>query len=82
MDCFRRMIAHLRSLILFRFSIGFVENIVAKYCATVVGWYTMSRPFFSTTNTEMMNKSKTKLMEVNFLMETVIASIYLKAEIR
>jgi ATP-binding cassette, subfamily D (ALD), member 3 len=36
MNAFQRMVTHLRSLILFRFSISFLDNIVAKYIATVV----------------------------------------------
>ncbi|KAI6221677.1 ATP-binding cassette sub-family D member 3 [Aphelenchoides besseyi] len=63
MNAFNRMVRHLRSLILFRFSIGFVDNIIAKYCATVVGWYTMSRPFFSRTNAALRNKSKNEIMQ-------------------
>ncbi|KAI6178956.1 ATP-binding cassette sub-family D member 3 [Aphelenchoides besseyi] len=63
MNAFNRMVRHLRSLILFRFSLGFVDNIIAKYCATVVGWYTMSRPFFSRTNAALRNKSKNEIMQ-------------------
>lgn len=64
MMSFKRMITHLRSLLLFRFSIGFVDNIVAKYVATVVGWYTMSRSFFDKNNSDMMKKTKNELMQV------------------
>jgi ATP-binding cassette subfamily D (ALD) protein 3 len=63
MAAFQRMIKHLRSLILFRFSLGFVDNIIAKYCATVVGWYTMSRPLFSRSNQTLKNKSKNEIMQ-------------------
>lgn len=63
MNSFQRMVTHLRSLILFRFSLGFVDNIIAKYCATVVGWYTMSRPFFSRNNQALKNKSKNEIMQ-------------------
>lgn len=80
MSSFQRMVSHLRSLILFRFSLGFVDNIVAKYVATsklilgcinfkwflVVGWYTMSRPFFSRTNQALKNKTKNEIMQVSF----------------
>ena len=38
MESFKKMITHLRNMILFRFSIGFCDNIIAKYTATVVGW--------------------------------------------
>uniref|UniRef100_A0A915E4F5 ABC transporter domain-containing protein n=1 Tax=Ditylenchus dipsaci TaxID=166011 RepID=A0A915E4F5_9BILA len=63
MNAFQRMVNHLRSLILFRFSLGFLDNIVAKYIATVVGWYTMSRPFFNKSDSTMMQKSKDQLMQ-------------------
>ncbi|CAD5213362.1 unnamed protein product [Bursaphelenchus xylophilus] len=63
MNAFQRMVQHLRHVILFRFSLGFVDNIVAKYCATVVGWYTMSRPFFSRSNVSLRGKSKNELMQ-------------------
>lgn len=63
MNAFQRMVTHLRSLILFRFSISFLDNIVAKYIATVVGWYTMSRPFFNKDNQSLMRKNKTELMQ-------------------
>jgi ATP-binding cassette subfamily D (ALD) protein 3 len=65
MNAFNRMITHMRSLILFRFSISFLDNIVAKYIATVVGWYTMSRPFFNKENKSLMRKTKTELMQVS-----------------
>uniref|UniRef100_A0A914Z2K5 ATP-binding cassette sub-family D member 3 n=1 Tax=Panagrolaimus superbus TaxID=310955 RepID=A0A914Z2K5_9BILA len=63
MTAFQRMISHLRSVILFRFGIGFCDNIIAKYAATVVGWYTVSRPFFNKSNTNMMAKSKNELIQ-------------------
>uniref|UniRef100_F1KYL7 ATP-binding cassette sub-family D member 3 n=1 Tax=Ascaris suum TaxID=6253 RepID=F1KYL7_ASCSU len=63
LSSFDRLISHLRLLIVFRFSLGFLDNIVAKYCATVVGWYTMSRPFFSKNNKIMVNKSKNELIQ-------------------
>ncbi|KAF7638960.1 ABC transporter domain-containing protein [Meloidogyne graminicola] len=63
MNSFQKMVTHLRSLILFRFSISFLDNIVAKYIATVVGWYTMSRPFFNQNNSTLMQKNKTELMQ-------------------
>uniref|UniRef100_A0A914L7T3 ABC transporter domain-containing protein n=1 Tax=Meloidogyne incognita TaxID=6306 RepID=A0A914L7T3_MELIC len=63
MNSFQKMISHLRSLILFRFSISFLDNIVAKYVATVVGWYTMSRPFFNQNNSNLKQKNKTELMQ-------------------
>ncbi|KAH7701626.1 CRE-PMP-2 protein, partial [Aphelenchoides avenae] len=63
MNAFQRMVTHLRTVILFRFSLGFVDNIIAKYAATVVGWYTMSRPFFNRQNASLMSKSRNELMQ-------------------
>lgn len=64
MMSFKKLVAHLRSLILFKFSIGFIDNIVAKYAATIVGWYTMSQSFFDVKNVDMIKKTKNELMEV------------------
>ncbi|VDM28831.1 unnamed protein product [Toxocara canis] len=63
LSSFDRLISHLRLLIVLRFSLGFLDNIVAKYCATIVGWYTMSRPFFSKSNKIMMKKSENELIQ-------------------
>uniref|UniRef100_A0A914DZW5 ABC transporter domain-containing protein n=1 Tax=Acrobeloides nanus TaxID=290746 RepID=A0A914DZW5_9BILA len=62
-NSFQRMISHLRGLTLFRFSIGFLDNIIAKYCATMVGWYTISMPYFDFKNEKMMQKSKNELIQ-------------------
>lgn len=43
---FGRLITHLRRSIRFRFASGVADNIVAKYIATIVGYYVVSRPFF------------------------------------
>uniref|UniRef100_A0A914H5Y9 ABC transporter domain-containing protein n=1 Tax=Globodera rostochiensis TaxID=31243 RepID=A0A914H5Y9_GLORO len=66
LNAFQRMITHLRSLVLFRFSIAFMDNIVAKYVATVVGWSTLSRPYFNEHNEGMMRKNKTELMQAYY----------------
>ncbi|KJH44513.1 ABC transporter, ATP-binding protein [Dictyocaulus viviparus] len=60
---FANLIGHLRKVILFRFSIGFVDNIVAKYLATVVGWYAVSRPFFNGKNTVINKMTKNELIQ-------------------
>ncbi|GMT15001.1 hypothetical protein PFISCL1PPCAC_6298, partial [Pristionchus fissidentatus] len=62
LSSFDTLIQHLRTTIKFRFSVGFVDNIIAKYLATVVGWYTVSRPFFSR-NGVNPNKTKSELMQ-------------------
>ncbi|TKR66966.1 hypothetical protein L596_023186 [Steinernema carpocapsae] len=63
MNSFERMVSHLRSFIIFRFGIGFVDNIIAKYFATVVGWYAVSRKFFAYNDKAMMAKSKNELIQ-------------------
>jgi len=50
LTAFRRLVNHLRRFLEFRFTMSFVDNIVAKYFATVVGFYVVSRPFFSKTH--------------------------------
>ncbi|KAE9548409.1 hypothetical protein FO519_008376 [Halicephalobus sp. NKZ332] len=45
MESFKKMITHLRTMILFRFTIGFCDNIIAKYAATV-DYYNSGRMMF------------------------------------
>ncbi|XP_075266362.1 ATP-binding cassette sub-family D member 3-like [Convolutriloba macropyga] len=47
---FRKLVNHLKSMILFRFNMGFIDNIIAKYLATLVGFYIVSRPFLAETS--------------------------------
>jgi hypothetical protein len=44
--------------------IGFFDNILAKYVATMVGFFLVSRPFFDTTNEFMNARSKDELIQV------------------
>lgn len=44
-NSFRRLVAHLRDFLEYRFTLGIVDDIVAKYLATVVGYILISRPF-------------------------------------
>ncbi|KAL6735455.1 hypothetical protein Aduo_005896 [Ancylostoma duodenale] len=60
---FANLVSHLRKVILFRFSIGFVDNIIAKYVATVVGWYAVSRPFHDRKNGFINSMSKNELIQ-------------------
>ncbi|CAI4224193.1 unnamed protein product [Auanema sp. JU1783] len=62
MQTFGHLVAHLRKLILFRFSIGFVDNIVAKYFATIVGWFAVSRAFFAKDG-RLAGRSRTELIQ-------------------
>lgn len=55
---FRKLVDHLNNFIFFRFSMGFVDNIIAKYCATCVGWYVVSRPFMNPDDPLLKNMSQ------------------------
>ncbi|XP_015930768.1 ATP-binding cassette sub-family D member 3 [Parasteatoda tepidariorum] len=44
---FQRLINHLRMSHHFNFSMGYIDNIVARYWATVVGYLLISRPFIT-----------------------------------
>ncbi|XP_011145067.1 ATP-binding cassette sub-family D member 3 [Harpegnathos saltator] len=43
---FHKLISHLRRVLEFKTFIGIIDNLVAKYFATVVGFYAISIPFF------------------------------------
>ncbi|XP_063216739.1 ATP-binding cassette sub-family D member 3 isoform X2 [Bacillus rossius redtenbacheri] len=43
---FEKLTNHMRKFLEFRVLMGVVDNIVAKYIATVVGYYSVSLPFF------------------------------------
>uniref|UniRef100_A0A8R1I0A3 ATP-binding cassette sub-family D member 3 n=1 Tax=Caenorhabditis japonica TaxID=281687 RepID=A0A8R1I0A3_CAEJA len=63
MVTFASLVQHLRKIILFRFSIGFVDNIVAKYLATVVGWYAVGSSFFNKHHKPFIGMSRNELMQ-------------------
>ncbi|KHJ90782.1 d member 3 domain protein, ATP-binding cassette sub-family, partial [Oesophagostomum dentatum] len=46
-----------------RFSIGFVDNIIAKYASNVVGWYAVSRPYNDLTNETVNNMTRSELIQ-------------------
>ncbi|CAB3405343.1 unnamed protein product [Caenorhabditis bovis] len=63
LSTFASLVQHLRKVILFRFSIGFVDNIVAKYLATVVGWYAVGSSFFDKNHKPFIGMSRNELMQ-------------------
>lgn len=63
LKAFHRLIMHLRKLTYFRFSMGFMDNIVAKYAATIIGYFCVSRPFFSKTDSRLLGQNHKTLME-------------------
>ncbi|KAL9951353.1 hypothetical protein ACROYT_G044004 [Oculina patagonica] len=57
------LVNHLRHFIQFRFSMGIIDNIIAKYIATVVGFSVVSRPFLSKSSTRHINSTHSERME-------------------
>lgn len=48
MHSFHKLVNHSRNFVVFRFAMGFIDNIVAKYFATFIGYNVVSTPFFKT----------------------------------
>lgn len=62
-ESFHRLVKHLRKAMQFRFSMGIIDNIVAKYFATVVGFWVVSRPFLDMNHPRHMHSSQSEIME-------------------
>ncbi|XP_041475293.1 ATP-binding cassette sub-family D member 3-like isoform X1 [Lytechinus variegatus] len=60
---FKKLVDHLHTFIFFRFSMGFVDNIIAKYLATVVGYMVVSRPFLNLAHKPFLTMSHSEMME-------------------
>ncbi|CAI5776699.1 ATP-binding cassette sub-family D member 3 isoform X1 [Podarcis lilfordi] len=60
---FRKLVEHLHNFILFRFTMGFIDTIVAKYLATVVGYLVVSRPFLNLSHPRHQNSTHAELLE-------------------
>ncbi|TRY56034.1 hypothetical protein DNTS_013861 [Danionella cerebrum] len=60
---FKKLVDHLHNFIFFRFSMGMVDSIIAKYFATVVGYLVVSRPFLDLTHPRHLNSSHSELLE-------------------
>ncbi|KAM4720613.1 ATP-binding cassette sub-family D member 3 [Rhinophrynus dorsalis] len=60
---FHKLVEHLHNFILFRFSMGFVDDIIAKYFATVVGYLVVSRPFLALNDPRHLNSTHAELLE-------------------
>ncbi|CAN9506540.1 unnamed protein product [Ophioblennius macclurei] len=60
---FKRLVDHLHSFIFFRFSMGFVDSIIAKYVATVVGYLVVSRPFLDLSHPRHLHSTHSELLE-------------------
>ncbi|XP_038132360.1 ATP-binding cassette sub-family D member 3a isoform X2 [Cyprinodon tularosa] len=60
---FKKLVDHLHNFIFFRFSMGFVDGIVAKYIATVVGYLVVSRPFLNLSDPRHLHSTHSDLLE-------------------
>ncbi|MBN3323944.1 ABCD3 protein, partial [Atractosteus spatula] len=60
---FQKLVDHLHNFIFFRFSMGFVDSIIAKYLATVVGYLVVSRPFLNLSHPRHLNSTHAELLE-------------------
>ncbi|XP_071395409.1 ATP-binding cassette sub-family D member 3a isoform X2 [Centroberyx affinis] len=60
---FKKLVDHLHNFIFFRFSMGFVDSIIAKYLATVVGYLVVSRPFLTQSHPRHLHSTHSELLE-------------------
>ncbi|XP_056112952.1 ATP-binding cassette sub-family D member 3b isoform X2 [Rhinichthys klamathensis goyatoka] len=60
---FQKLVDHLNRFIHFRFSMGVVDSIIAKYIAMVVGYLVISRSFLDVTNQRHLNSSYAERLE-------------------
>ncbi|XP_061778467.1 ATP-binding cassette sub-family D member 3-like, partial [Nerophis ophidion] len=60
---FKKLVDHLHNFIFFRFSMGFVDSIIAKYIATVVGYLVVSRPFLNLSHPRHRHSTQSELLE-------------------
>ncbi|KAK3609748.1 hypothetical protein CHS0354_029196 [Potamilus streckersoni] len=60
---FRKLVNHLRYCIFFKLQMGFIDNIVAKYIATVFGYLVVSRPFLNLAHPRHLHSSHSERLE-------------------
>ncbi|XP_052688912.1 ATP-binding cassette sub-family D member 3-like [Crassostrea angulata] len=60
---FDKLVSHLKDFIFFRMQMGFVDNIIAKYIATVFGYLVVSRPFLNLAHPRHLNSSHSERLE-------------------
>ncbi|XP_062581521.1 ATP-binding cassette sub-family D member 3-like isoform X2 [Saccostrea cucullata] len=60
---FDKLVTHLKDFIFFRLQMGFVDNIIAKYIATVFGYLVVSRPFLDLAHPRHLNSSHSERLE-------------------
>ncbi|XP_053351416.1 ATP-binding cassette sub-family D member 3a isoform X2 [Clarias gariepinus] len=60
---FKKLVDHLHNFIFFRFSMGMIDSIIAKYLATVVGYLVVSRPFLNQRHPRHLHSTHAELLE-------------------
>ncbi|XP_074642517.1 ATP-binding cassette sub-family D member 3-like isoform X2 [Tubulanus polymorphus] len=60
---FARLVDHIRKFISFRCSMGFIDTIIAKYFATVIGYLVVSRPFLNLADPRHLTSSHSERLE-------------------
>ncbi|XP_064604426.1 ATP-binding cassette sub-family D member 3-like [Liolophura sinensis] len=60
---FKKLISHIENFIFFRLQMGIVDNIVAKYLATVVGYLVVSRPFLNLATPKFLTSTHSERLE-------------------
>ncbi|KAM6977992.1 ATP-binding cassette sub-family D member 3a isoform 1-T1 [Aplochiton taeniatus] len=60
---FKKLVDHMHNFIYFRFTMGFVDSLIAKYLATVVGYLVVSRPFLDLSHPRHMHSKHSELLE-------------------
>nr|XP_039255609.1 ATP-binding cassette sub-family D member 3-like [Styela clava] len=60
---FKKLYDHLQKFVGFRFRMGIVDDIIAKYTATTCGYLIVSRPFMDLKNDRFDNYSHSELLE-------------------
>jgi len=60
---FFKLFDHLNNFLKFRFRMGIIDDIVAKYTATTIGYLIVSRPFMDLNNEKLKEASHPQLLE-------------------
>lgn len=60
---FGKLAQHASNFIFFRMQMGFIDSIIAKYIATVIGYLVVSRPFLNLAHPRHLRSSHSELLE-------------------
>ncbi|XP_054723469.1 ATP-binding cassette sub-family D member 3-like [Uloborus diversus] len=58
LHAFQRLVNHIRMSQHFNFAMGYIDNIIARYWATVVGYLLISRPFIGTQKNSLSHSER------------------------